>query len=40
MDLDSAAGTYVNHRRVRRPRRLRDHDRLQLGPVELRYRAV
>jgi len=37
IDLDSAGGTYVNHKRVRGRRALQDQDRLQLGGLELRY---
>jgi class 3 adenylate cyclase len=38
VDLGSRNGTYVNDRRVSQPVRLRDHDRLRLGPFHLTFR--
>lgn len=38
VDLGSANGTYVNGRRVVQPVLLHDHDLIQIGPFELRFR--
>ncbi|MGE5573147.1 MAG: FHA domain-containing protein [Bacteroidota bacterium] len=38
-DLGSANGTYVNGRRLRRERVLRDGDRLELGDTAFRFRG-
>jgi adenylate cyclase len=40
VDLGSRNGTYVNERRVGQPRRLRDGDRLQLGPFTFVFRQA
>jgi adenylate cyclase len=38
VDLGSRNGTYVNQRRVSQPQRLRDADRIQIGPFAFTFR--
>ena len=38
VDFGSSNGTYVNHQRITRPTRLRDQDRLKIGPFEFVFR--
>ncbi len=40
VDFGSANGTYVNRQRITRPTRLRDQDRLKIGPFEFVFRLA